>query len=202
MLWKKCGLAAKPSKANNLERGTEQARAHQGAQDTDLTRLKAPAQATRRALLVGGGLLLGPHALCLLGIGGGVGLGGFAVHRWCSHSTENLGIILPKLPEVPAQRIEFSAARAALAKERLWQAEPRLQQVLDKKAEESPGEEIKVVFLEGLPNRELVVVICKDGALCPCSKPESFSLGHRNKLAQEEDFPGQRAIIEALYTGR
>lgn len=202
MLWKSCGATAKPPKDNHLETGKVQVAAPDASHTVPAEGLKAPPRTTRRALLVGGGLLLGPHAMCLLGISGGVGIGSVALHRWCSHPDENLGITLPKLPEVPADRIEFSAARSALAKKRLWEAEPRFQKILDKKAKESPGEDIKVVFLEGLPNRELVVVICKDGALCPCSKPESFSLGHRNKLSQEEDFPGQRAIIEALYTGR
>jgi len=164
--------------------------------------LEAPKLSHVRTALVAGGLLVGPHALCLLGVGGGLGIGGYALHRWCSHSSENFGIPLRKLSVIPANRVEFTGERAILAEKRLLAAEPRFNQVIEQKAKDAEGEPIKVVFFEAEGDKKVSVVFCKNGALCPCSKPELFEVGHRSSLAEPEAFAGQHGVLEALYFGK
>lgn len=147
------------------------------------------------------GLALGPHALCLLGLGS-LGGGGYLLHNWCSHSVRDLGIPLKKLSDIPEERTEFSVDRAILAEKLLLSAELRFREVIERKAAESEGEPIKVVFFESGEDKRVSVVFCKNGTLCPCSKPELYDVGHKSSLAGTEEFPGQHQIIEALYFGK
>jgi hypothetical protein len=114
----------------------------------------------------------------------------------------DLGISLKRLSDIPEERTEFSVERAALAEQRLLSAEPRFREVIERKAAESEGEPIKVVFFENGEDKRVSVVFCKNGTLCPCSKPELYDVGHKSSLAGTEEFPGQHQIIEALYFGK
>jgi hypothetical protein len=123
------------------------------------------------------------------------------LHSWCSHSSSDLGIPLKRLSDIPENREEFSGVKASLAAQRLLQAEPRFNQVIARKAAESEGEPIQVVFLESGEDKRISVVFCKNGA-CPCSQPELYEVGSRSSLGAKEAFPGQHGVIEALYFGR
>ena len=147
------------------------------------------------------GLAIGPHSVCLLGVGGVSG-GGYLLHSWCSHSTRDLGIPLKRLSDIPENHEEFSRVKASLAAQRLLEAEPRFHQVIARKASESKGQPIQVIFLESGEDKRILVVFCKNGALCPCSKPELYEVGTRSSLGATESFPGQHGVIEALYFGR
>lgn len=161
--------------------------------------LAAPRRSILGGIAVAGGITLAPHLLCLAGLGG-FGVGTYAVHNWwCAHSSQDLGIPLEKLPVIPEERIEFSGSGALLAEERLLAAEPRFREILALKQKEAEGEPIKVVFLEDQTDKSVSVVFCKNGGLCPCSEPELYDVGHKSNLANKEEYPGQHAVLEALY---
>jgi hypothetical protein len=114
----------------------------------------------------------------------------------------DIGIPLKRLSDIPEERTEFSGERAVLAEQRLLSVEPRFREVIERKATESEGEPIKVVFFESGEDKRISVVFCKNGTLCPCSEPELYDVGHMSSLAGTEEFPGQHQIIEALYFGK
>lgn len=154
-----------------------------------------------KALLVSGAIAVAPHALCILGLGGLVGVGGFSVHQLCGHhdrdADSSRGIEIRRLEKVPSDYTQFPELRAAIAREALIAAEPRFAEIIEAKRAESEGKPIQVVFLESGEN--VHVVVCKEGALCPCSKPQVYDIGTRNDIAGEEKFRGQHAVLRSLY---
>ena len=154
-----------------------------------------------KAAALSGALALGPHALCVIGLGG-LGIGGYSIHQLCWHhesaADSSRGIEIRRLPEIPLEYKKFSEERAAVAREALIAAEPRFAEVIEAKRLEAAGKPIQVVFIESEENKALVV-ICKEGAMCPCSKPQAYDMGARDDIIGSEQFPGQRAVLKALY---
>lgn len=152
-------------------------------------------------LLVAGGIAVAPHALCLLGLGT-LGIGGyFGIDALCSHADPKPSneIKLTRLPKVPGNYKEFSDAAAAQAAARLLDAQPGFHEVIAAKSQEANGATIQIVFLEEDESGRAVVGFCKDGLVCPCSKPQFFELGHKDELFGTEKFPGHHHVLRALY---
>ncbi len=169
--------------------------------DDDKGRLGAAWRGRARALLLAGGLASAPHIPCLLGVGG-VGISGYLGYRSvCGHADPNPleDVTLRRLDSVPQQFEEFSSAAAAQAATRLLDAQPGLYEVMAAKREEAAGATIQVVVVENQQDGCVVVGICKDGMLCPCSRPQFFDAGRFEDLRKPETYPGQHLILNALY---
>jgi hypothetical protein len=160
------------------------------------------AQNLLRGALLTSTLVLGPHAACLLGLGG-LTVGGVALTRWCGHNAgeadSSHGVELRRLPEVPTEYRQFPEERADEARAVLLAIEPKFQSIIDAKQKESPTEPIKVVFLEAGDNEHVSVVICKNGGLCPCSVPQVYELGQRADIGNPESYRGQHELLHVLY---
>lgn len=154
-----------------------------------------------KAAVLGGAIAFGPHALCVLGLGGLVGVGGFSIHQLCGHrdsqADSSRGIEIRRLDKVPDDYVKFPELRAAVACEALIAAEPRFAEVIEAKRIEAEGKSIQIVFIES--DDKVQVVICKEGAMCPCSKPQAYDMGSREDIIGAEKFPGQRNVLNALY---
>lgn len=154
-----------------------------------------------KAAALVGAVAFGPHALCLLGLTGLAGVGGYSIHQLCGHrdteADSSRGIEIRRLEKVPVHYDKFPELRSAIAREALIQAEPRFAEVIEAKRIEAEGKSIQVVFIES--DEKVQVVICKEGAMCPCSKPQAYDMGSREDIIGPEKFPGQRNVLNALY---
>jgi hypothetical protein len=144
-----------------------------------------------------------PHAACALGLlGGSAALagGGVALFNWCWHSevTTSIPVPLAKLPNLPENYEEFSPAVQAQASEALLAWQPVFYEILEKKGLESPGEPIKTAFLLDKDTQDILVVCCKNGALCPCSKPEAYRVGKMADLEADEAWRGQTEVLKRI----
>ena len=137
------------------------------------------------ALGLGGALA--PHALCVIGGLGlaGAGLGGWKIASWCHHSSEGFGVNLPKV-QMPKQWESLSTGNAQGAWERLLAAEPGLQKVLERKADNAQGEPIQVQFIRDTENGRISVLICSKVAMCPCKGDEraQYDVSHLPDIVQ------------------
>lgn len=177
--------------ASSAAAGTEAPAAQNGQQATSWL----------KAMALGSAIALGPHTLCVLGLGGLVGVGGFSIHQLCGHresaADSSRGISIRRLEKLPEDYVKFPELRAAVAREALIAAEPRFAEVIEAKRLEAKGKSIQVVFLES--DEKVQVVICKEGALCPCSMPQVYDMGSREDIIGPEKFSGQRNVLRALY---
>ncbi len=174
--------------------GTPPLPASDGAQTSGLKR-------SGLGFLIAGGVAVAPHALCLLGLGT-LGVGSyFGIDALCSHADPKPSseIKLTRLPKVPENYKEFTDAAAAQAAARLLDAQPGFHEVIAAKSQEANGATIQIVFLEEDASGRAVVGFCKDGLVCPCSKPQFFDLGHKDELFGTEKFPGHHHVLRALY---
>ena len=172
-----------------------------GAISDEQARPSATWRTRTGALLLAGGLVSAPHIPCLLGLAG-VGITGYVGYRsTCGHADPKPReeVTLRRLEAVPGQYEEFSSAAAAQAAARVLDAQPGLHDVMAAKREEAAGADIQVVVVENQADGCIVVGICKDGMLCPCSRPQFFDAGRFEDLRNPEAYPGQHLILNALY---
>lgn len=169
--------------------------------DTSATVSSGNRSSWYKAFVLGGVVTIGPHALCALGLGTLASIGGYSIHQFCGdHDREadsSRGIEIRRLEKVPAHYTKFSELRSAEAREALIAAEPRFAEIIEAKRIEAEGKVIQVVFIES--DDQAQVVICKEGAMCPCSKPQIYDVGSREDVIGIEKFPGQRKVLNALY---
>lgn len=160
----------------------------------------APKGSSLRRLAAIGGLLMAPHALCVLGGVGALG-SGLSYLRWCHHSTEAIlsSVSLPQIPKLPENLQEFPAEVSQLAARTLFEIEPRFHAVLARKQEQAGTEPVLIVFLEDNDTGRVSVVFCKNGSLCPCSEPALYEVGDKRSLLQPERYRGQHELLRLLY---
>ena len=159
-----------------------------------------------RNLAVIGGLSLTPHAFCILAGLGLASLGGYSIQSFCGHaekpSERSFDIEINRLPTIPRNYKHFPETTSIGAREILLEAQPKFKEIIAAKQLESPESEIQVTFIE-TPDLGACVVICKDGALCPCSLPQIYELGKSPSVSvSKELYAGQKKILQALYRDR
>ncbi len=171
----------------------------QPKEGSELTEASLPSKKNLfRSIALAGGLAIAPHTLCILGVTGV--LSSVVGYKICSdHSSTDFDIPLKKLPKLPEDFNEFPTAKSELVGKLLLQVEPKFQDVIDFKQAESKDEPIKIVFLEDKIDGKVSVVFCKNGGLCPCSKPELYEIGFKDRRSETESFKGQNKILSELY---
>lgn len=177
--------------------------AGEGGEDV-LAQASGPA---RRSVLSGlalaASIAAAPHVACFVGAVGALG-GGYSIYSWCKHSAGQPGEVpnLPRLGAVPPNYREFRPEESAAAAEILVRKHPEFRSVVAFKQAESPGEKVGLTFLEDRDSGLVCVIVCKEGALCPCEKPQLFAVGHRDAARNIEGEPSEsQAIMAALYSG-
>lgn len=173
--------------------------------DGEMNGERAAASYWRRklgAIAVTGGIIAGPHAVCVLASLTGVGAVSFLGYsRWCGHGDirSSKEVALQQLPRVPERYEDFSDVASAQAVARILDAQPGLHDVLAAKKAESDGAEIQIVFVEDKDSNGVVVGFCKEGMLCPCSRPQFYNVGSFGDLEKPEAFPNQHDVLKVLY---
>ena len=150
-----------------------------------------------------GSIAIAPHVLCLLGGAGVIG-GSFSFLNWCQHNSQEStlnDVRLGRQPKLPENFIDFPPQVSAQATLKLFEIEPRFHKVLAEKQREAGEVLVRVVFLEDTGSGTVSVVLCKNGSLCPCSKPALYEVGSRVSLTQPEQFQGQHDLLRVLYNG-
>lgn len=154
------------------------------------------------SLAIAAGLTVAPHVACILGAAGVVG-GGYSLYSWCRHGAAEPVTLpnLPRLAAVPSNYREFRPEESAQAAEILVRNHPEFRSVVAFKQAESPGQKVGLTFLEDRESGVVSVIVCREGALCPCEKPQLFAVGHREAAYRCGDSEGSQAVIAALYAG-
>jgi hypothetical protein len=149
--------------------------------------------------------LVGPHALCILGLAGVSTMGALGLSKFCGHGESEAdsshGVELRRVETMPDTFTEFSEQRNHVAQQVLFESEPRFKEIFDAKQKEAGEEPVKVVFLK-LEDDAVHVVLCKNGAFCPCSKPQVYEIGSKFDVLQPEKYKGHHQILKALYDGQ
>lgn len=152
------------------------------------------------------GALIAPHSLCILGA---VGLGGAASWfgiKLCSGSTcppDSVGVDadpgdklpLARLVTIPKTYTMIDEALQDKIVAALFDKLPLFYEVLSYKQNQADGEG-EVQFVTVLDSDgNLIAGLCREGMMCPCSKPEFFVVGNISADDQQESFPGQNEIL-------
>lgn len=157
------------------------------------------------ALAVTGAVVVGPHAICILGA---LGLGGAASWfglKLCSSATcppDSVGtdpgdkIPLQRLATVPTEYSELPKDTEERVVAALLDKVPVFHDVLLYK-QRQPGGEGEVQFVAVIDkDGNLIAGLCREGMMCPCSHPEFFVVGNVNSFdAKGETFSGQKEIL-------
>lgn len=159
------------------------------------------AKPIKRGLLATGGALALLHLPCGAGwLFGALGLGGAAA-LWCGHqsaeSREDFGVSLARLAKVPNEKVVFDSERNTAAAELLLKVQPQFREVQAAKERDANGAPVQTVFLKD-SNERISVVVCLNGALCPCSEPQIYEVGTLSDLQRPERWQGQHEILKVL----
>jgi hypothetical protein len=152
------------------------------------------------------GLLAALHLPCVLGaLGAASGVTGLAL--WCGHqsaeASKSFGLDdlrMSKLPE-PEARHPFSRELNNVAKQVLLSALPNFQEVIAAKTKDAGGAPVDTVFFKD-DQQNISVVVCLNGAMCPCKEPQAYQLGKVSDLNGAEKFPGQHELLRILNNSR
>lgn len=148
------------------------------------------------------GLFGALHLPCLVGtIGAAFGVGGVAL--WCGHqsaeASKDFGLKMPRLDKLPEaeSRRSYPNETSMAATQLLLEVQPAFKDVIAAKTKDTGGAPVQTVFFKD-DQANINVVVCLNGAMCPCSEPQAYRVGKLSDLSQPEKFPGQHRILEAL----